>query len=89
MLQYYRKHPGCNKFKYDHIISKLIAINCVISIVTMRYNSINEVYTLDKNDSEKMFKFVRGRTNYLGFMTKLGTISNGRVQKNRPFLKIK
>ena len=51
MLQYYRKHPGRNKLKYDHKDSKWIDIDCIISTVTMSYNSTNEVYTLDRNDS--------------------------------------
>jgi hypothetical protein len=51
MLQYYRKYPCRNKFKYDHTYSKWIDVDYVISIITMSYNSTNEVYTLDKNDS--------------------------------------
>ena len=37
MLQYYRKHHGCDKFKHDHIDSQWIDIDCVISTVTMSY----------------------------------------------------
>ena len=62
MLQYYRKHPGRNKYKYDHIDSKWIDVDCVISTVTMSYNSTNEVYTLDRNDLEQLSKFVTERT---------------------------
>jgi hypothetical protein len=58
MLQYYRKYPGRNKFKYDHTDSKWIDVDCIISTVTMSYNSTNEVYTLDRNDSEQLSKFV-------------------------------
>ena len=61
MLQYYRKHPGRDKFKYDHTDSQWIDIDCVISTVTMTYNSTNEVYTLDRNDSEVLSKFVTDR----------------------------
>lgn len=62
MLQYYRKYPGRNKFKYDHTDSKWIDVDCIISTVTMSYNSTNEVYTLDRNDSEQLSKFVTERT---------------------------
>jgi hypothetical protein len=62
MLQYYRKYPGRNKFKYDHTNSKWIDVDCIISTVTMSYNSTNEVYTLDRNDSEQLSKFVTKRT---------------------------
>src|ERR1700738_217709 len=62
MLQYYRKYPGRNKFKYDHTDSKWIDVDCIISMVTMSYNSTNEVYTLDRNDLEQLSKFVTKRT---------------------------
>ena len=58
MLQYYQKHLGHNNFKYDHTNSKWIDVDYVISIITMSYNSTNEVYTLDRNDSEQLSKFV-------------------------------
>lgn len=47
MFQDYRKYVGRDKFKYDHTDSKWIDVDCVICTVTMTYNSINEVYTLD------------------------------------------
>jgi hypothetical protein len=62
MLQYYEKYPGRNKFKYDHTDSKWIDADCIISTVTMSYNFTNEVYTLDRNDSEQLSKFVTERT---------------------------
>jgi hypothetical protein len=62
MLQYYRKYPCRNKFKYDHMDSKWIDVDCITSTVTMSYNSTNEVYTLDRNDSEQLSKFVTKRT---------------------------
>jgi hypothetical protein len=62
MLQYYRNYPGRNKLKYDHTDSKWIDVDCIISMVTMSYNSTNEVYTLDRNDSEQLSKFVIERT---------------------------
>jgi len=58
MLQYYRKYPSRNKFKYDHTDSKWIDVDCIISTVTTSYNSTNEVYTLDRNDLEQLFKFI-------------------------------
>ena len=61
MLQYYKKHPGHNKFKYDHTDSKWIDLDYDISIVTMSYNSTNEVCTLNRNDSESLSKFVTER----------------------------
>jgi hypothetical protein len=62
MLQYYRKYPCRNKFKYDHTDSKWIDVDCIISTVTMSYNFTNKVYTLDRNDSEQLSKFVTKRT---------------------------
>ena len=35
MLQYYRKHLGRDKFKYDHTDSKWIDVDCIICTVTM------------------------------------------------------
>ena len=58
MLQYYSKHPWCNKYKYDHTDSKWIDVDCIIPIVSMRFNSTNEVYNLDRNDKEQLSKFV-------------------------------
>jgi hypothetical protein len=58
ILYYYRKHPGLTKFKYDYTDSKLIEVDCVKSAITMSYNSINEVYTLDRKDSKQLSKFV-------------------------------
>ena len=51
MLQYYRKHHGRNKFKYDHTNIKWIDVGCIMFFVTMSYNYTNEVYTLDMNDA--------------------------------------
>ena len=51
MLQYYRKHLGPNKFKYDHTDSKWIVVDCNMSMVIVSYNSTNDVYNLDRNDS--------------------------------------
>jgi hypothetical protein len=58
MLQYHRNYPSNDKFKYDQMDRKWIDVDCVISIVTMSYNSTNEVYTLDKYDSKQLSKFV-------------------------------
>ena len=58
VLQYYRKHPNRNRFKYDQTYSKWIDVDCVISTVTVGYNFANEVYTLDKNNLEQLSKFV-------------------------------
>ena len=61
MLQYYMKHLGRNKFKYDHTNSKWIDVDCIISIMTMSYNATNKVYTLDRIDAEELEKFVTER----------------------------
>jgi hypothetical protein len=58
MLQYYRKHVGRDKFKYDHTDSQWIDVDCIICTVTMTYNPINEVYSLDRTDAEQLTKFV-------------------------------
>lgn len=61
MLQYYRQHVGRDKFKYDHTDSQWIDIDCIICTVTMSYNPVNEVYSLDRNDAEQLKKFVDDR----------------------------
>ena len=58
MLHYYGKHPSHNKFEYDDTNSKWIDVDWVITTITINYNIINEVYTIDVNDSKKLFKFV-------------------------------
>ena len=57
MLQYYRKHLGCNKFNYNHIDNKRIEVDCNISTMTISCNATNKVYTLDRIDVEE---FVTG-----------------------------
>jgi hypothetical protein len=47
MLQYYRKHLGRNKFKYDYTYSKWIDVEYIMSTLIMSYKLKNEVYTLD------------------------------------------
>ena len=42
--------------------NKWIDVDCIISTVIMSYNSTHEVYILDRNDSEKLSKFVTDRT---------------------------
>ena len=61
MLQYYRKYIGRDKFKYDHIDSKWIDINCIIYNVILAYNHGNEVYSLDQNDAEHLRQFLTNR----------------------------
>ena len=56
-----QQHPGCNKFKYDHIDSKWIVLDCINSTVTMNYNATNKVYTLDRINVEELEKFVTER----------------------------
>lgn len=47
ILIYYRQHIGRDKFKYDHTNSQWINIDYIICTVTMSYNLVNEVYSLD------------------------------------------
>ena len=61
MLQYDKKHLGHNNFKYDHIISKWIDVDCIDSTIAMSYNAPNEVYTVDRIDAEDLEKFVTER----------------------------
>ncbi|KAG0596727.1 hypothetical protein M758_UG279900 [Ceratodon purpureus] len=58
MLQYYRKYVGRDKYKYDHADNKWIDVDRIISTVTMAYNPVNEVYTLDRNDANQLRSFV-------------------------------
>ncbi|KAG0572953.1 hypothetical protein KC19_VG137300 [Ceratodon purpureus] len=58
MLQYYRKHIGREKYKYDLTDSKWINIDCIICTVTLTYNPGNEVYSLDSNDAEHLRQFL-------------------------------
>ena len=59
MLLYYTKWSGHNKFNHTH--SKWIDVDCIMFTVTMSYNAINKVYTLDRIDAEEMKKFVTER----------------------------
>ena len=58
MLQYYMKHPSCNKFNYDHTNSKCIDENCIYFYSD---NVTNKIYTLDRVDVEELEKFVTER----------------------------
>ena len=61
VLQHYKNHPEHDKFKYDHIGSKCNDVDCIISIMIMSSNAINEVYTLDKINGEELKRFMTER----------------------------
>ena len=52
MLQYYIKHMGRNKAKYDHTNSKWIYVDCIISTLTINYIATNKLCTLDRFNAE-------------------------------------
>jgi len=58
MLQYFNKTAGLNKFKYDHSDTKWVDIECIITTVTLSYNAVNCVYTVNPEDADAMNKFV-------------------------------
>jgi hypothetical protein len=69
MLQNYRKHPGYNKFKYDHMDSKWIDVDFIIFIITMSYNSTNEVYTMGVVRCFVTLQIQAGCSNILSIMS--------------------
>jgi len=58
MLQYFSKTVGLNKFKYNHNDMKWMDIEYIITTVTLCYNVVNCVYTVNPEDVDAMNKFV-------------------------------
>ena len=54
MLRHYKKHPSCNKGKYDHTNSKWIDVDCIISIVPISYNATHEIFIVDRIDAKEL-----------------------------------
>jgi hypothetical protein len=87
MLQYYRNHLGRNKFKYDHTNNKWIDVDCIIITMIMSYNFTNEVYTLDRNDSHQLSKFLTKRTTVPGRQGRQKIIPQKNAEKIKKFIK--
>ena len=62
MLQYFSKVAGLNKFKYDHTDTNWIDVDSIITTVTLSFNSITSVYTLNHEDADALNKFVADRS---------------------------
>lgn len=62
LLQYFRKVPGLNKFKYDHTDTRWIDVDTVITTVTLEYSSSTDVYTLATEDADALNEFVTSRS---------------------------
>ena len=58
MLQYYQKHVGQAKFRYDHTDSKWIDVDCIFCTMTMTYNLVNKVHSLARSNAKLSRKFV-------------------------------
>lgn len=62
LLQYFRKVPGLNKFKYDHTDTRWIDVDTVITTVTLEYSCSTDVYTLATEDVDALNEFVTSRS---------------------------
>jgi len=61
MLQYFSKAVGLNKFKYDHSDTKWVDIESIITTVTLSFNLVTSIYTVDPEDVDALNKFVADR----------------------------
>jgi hypothetical protein len=51
LLNWFSKHAGRNKFKYDVTDSQWIDLDSIISTITLNFNVVLNVYTLNENDT--------------------------------------
>lgn len=61
-MQWFRKHPDQMKFKYDHADCKWINVDTIIWTITVSYNSMSKIYTLDHVDATTLNEFFSTRT---------------------------
>ena len=58
ILRYYNQVPGQYKFKYSITDSKWIALESVITNVTMTQNSETQLYSSDRADAQNLNEYV-------------------------------
>ena len=58
LLNWFKRAPGRNKFKYDVTDTQWIDLDSVISTVALSYNGRTNVYTLEENDKVVLEEFV-------------------------------
>lgn len=58
MLNWFKRMPGRNKFKYEVTDTQWIDIDSVISTVALSFNSRSNIYTLDENDRDVLDEFL-------------------------------
>ena len=54
MLQYFSKAAGLNKFKYEHSDTKWVDIESIITTLTLSFNSVTSIYTVDPKDVDAL-----------------------------------
>ena len=54
MMHYYTRAPGQHKFRYDLTDSKWIGLESIITNVTLTYNPVNHIYSLDSIDAANL-----------------------------------
>ena len=57
-LNYFRKIPGFQKFKYDHYDSIWVDVYSIICTVTMSYDAEIDSFELDHGDANSLDEFV-------------------------------
>ena len=58
-LNYFSRHPGHLKFRYDHSDAKWVDIATIITTVTFTFNVGTGVYSLDSEDGDCLDDFVQ------------------------------
>jgi hypothetical protein len=58
LLNWFSKHNGRNKYKYNVTNSQWIDLDSIISTVTLTFKENANVYTLDANDRANLDEFV-------------------------------
>ena len=58
----FSKVAGLNRFKYDHTDTNWIDVDSIITTVTLSFNPVTSVYTLNPEDADALNKFVTERS---------------------------
>lgn len=62
MLQYLSKAARLNKFKYNYNDTNWIDVDSIITTVTLSFNRVTSVYTLNHEDADALNNFVADRS---------------------------
>ncbi len=57
-MNWFSKAPGRHRFRYDHSDSKWVDIDTIITTVTLSYQKMGKVYTLNTEDAAALDDFV-------------------------------